>query len=194
MLEKGVVERLTISWASPVALVRKKAGTLWFCVDYWRMNNVTRKDTSHCHKLTQPWIHWQTLNGSAYSICWVAIGRRKLKNLTVRNSILHNRGLVSVLNDAFWTVQCASNPLNLKVNEFCSGWTSVVTMLHRFRWFHYCRHVVPETVLKFTGGAPVPSGGRPQTQTIKVCLLPVFSKVPWTCYLSRRSNYWPRQG
>ena len=44
MLEKGVVERSISPWASPIVLVRKRDGTMRFCVDYRKMNSITRKD------------------------------------------------------------------------------------------------------------------------------------------------------
>ena len=44
MLTNGIVERSTSPWASPIVLVRKKDGSSHFCVDYRRVNGVTRKD------------------------------------------------------------------------------------------------------------------------------------------------------
>ena len=44
MMERGVVEPSTSPWASPVVLVQKKDGSTRFCVDYRKVNDVTRKD------------------------------------------------------------------------------------------------------------------------------------------------------
>ena len=41
----GVVQPSNSPWASPIVLVRKKDGTLRFCVDYRVLNSVTKKDT-----------------------------------------------------------------------------------------------------------------------------------------------------
>jgi hypothetical protein len=41
---RGVIEESDSPWSFPVVLVRKKNGDLHFCVDYRKLNDVTRKD------------------------------------------------------------------------------------------------------------------------------------------------------
>ena len=44
MLDQGVVRASSSPRASPVVMVKKKDGTLRFCIDFWRLNDVTIKD------------------------------------------------------------------------------------------------------------------------------------------------------
>jgi predicted aspartyl protease len=44
MIEQGIVEPSHGEWRSNVVLVKKKDGSLRFCIDYRRLNDITRKD------------------------------------------------------------------------------------------------------------------------------------------------------
>ena len=44
MLERKVIEPSQGSWSSPVVLVKNKDGATGFCVDFRRLNDVTKKD------------------------------------------------------------------------------------------------------------------------------------------------------
>jgi hypothetical protein len=41
---RGVIEESESPWLFPVVLIRKKNGELRFCVDYRKLNEVTKKD------------------------------------------------------------------------------------------------------------------------------------------------------
>eukprot|EP00731_Ephydatia_muelleri_P000081 Em0001g81a len=63
MLQKGVIKKSASPWASPISLAQKKDGITRFCVDYRKINTVTRRDAYPI-----PWIDdtLDTFSGSKW--------------------------------------------------------------------------------------------------------------------------------
>jgi len=71
MKRQGVIEESQSSWLSPAVMVRKKDGSLRFCVDYRKLNAVTEKD---CYPLPRM-DDILEIRGLPLLILRVAIGR-----------------------------------------------------------------------------------------------------------------------
>ena len=63
MLEKDIIQPSSNPWASPIVLVQKKDGSQQFCVDYRKLNSVTKKDAYPIPRIDDT---LDTLAGS----CW----------------------------------------------------------------------------------------------------------------------------
>jgi hypothetical protein len=63
MRRQGIIEPASGPWASPIVLVSKKDGSTRFCVDYRRLNNITRKDS-------YPLPRIDTILDSLEGSCW----------------------------------------------------------------------------------------------------------------------------
>ncbi|GBL95446.1 Transposon Ty3-I Gag-Pol polyprotein [Araneus ventricosus] len=44
MVDNGITEESPGPWASPIVLVKKKDGSTQFCVDYRKLNEITKND------------------------------------------------------------------------------------------------------------------------------------------------------
>ena len=62
MLDDGVIEESNSPWSSLVVLVTKKDGSTRFCVDYRKLNDVTKKDSYPLPRIDDTLT---TLSGSA---------------------------------------------------------------------------------------------------------------------------------
>ena len=62
MLEVGAIRLSNSPWCNAVVLVRKKDGSLWFCIDFRKLNSLTRKDS---HPLPRIGETLNSLVGSA---------------------------------------------------------------------------------------------------------------------------------
>ena len=63
MLDQGVIEPSASPWASPIVLVQKKDGNVRFCVDYRKLNQVTKLDEFPLPRIDDT---LDILNGSQY--------------------------------------------------------------------------------------------------------------------------------
>jgi len=75
MLAAGVIEPSDSPWASPVCLAKKLDGSYRFCVDYRRVNAVSRKDAYPIPDIQDAFDSLRGRNTSRPSIFFGAIGR-----------------------------------------------------------------------------------------------------------------------
>ena len=63
MLSRGIIEPCCGPWASPIVLVKKKDGSTRFCVDFCRVNDLTRKDAQPLPRIDDT---FDALGGACY--------------------------------------------------------------------------------------------------------------------------------
>ena len=75
MQHRGVVQPSASAWTSPIVIVPKKDGTSQFCVDFRRVNAVTKKMCIPSLELMTSLTHSMEHSISLHLICHLATGR-----------------------------------------------------------------------------------------------------------------------
>ena len=68
MQDQRVIQPSCSPWASPVVLVRKKDGTMRFCIDYRQLNKVIKPDVFPCQEFLTYWTNLIKHSFSQYLI------------------------------------------------------------------------------------------------------------------------------
>lgn len=103
MLNRGIIQPSVSPWASPVVLVKKKDNTDRFCVDFRRVNAVTRKDSYLLPRIDDT---LDALNGTRYFTTMDLISGYWQVEMDAAYSIYHLWWPLRVSRNSFRTFKC----------------------------------------------------------------------------------------
>ena len=109
ILKAGILEPSTSEWAAPIVLVKKKDGTLRFCMDYRKLNSVSRVDPYPMPRIDEL---LDKLGKAKYlTTLYLARGywQVPMSTQSKENSFYYTTGALSVHHHAFWTTRSTSN-------------------------------------------------------------------------------------
>ncbi len=108
MLDQGIIEPCQSSWASPVILVTKTDGSTLFCMDYWKINKVTCKDTNPLQ-----WIDntLDALRGGPQYFIFIfgVLASKDGLERHQQDHVHYMPSVISLYGDALWVVKCTDN-------------------------------------------------------------------------------------
>ena len=85
MLDMGIIQPSSSPWASPTVLVEKKDGDVRFCIDYRKLNQVSKFDAYPCQEwrkflttsvLPSTYLPWISLRDTG-KFQWPELQRRR---------------------------------------------------------------------------------------------------------------------
>ena len=103
MLERGLIRSSTSPWSSPIVLAPKKDGNYRFCVDFRRVNSVTKKDAQPMPRIDD--ILDELGGAKCFSTLDLASGYWKVPLREEENSVLGWGEPLRVYSHAFWSDQ-----------------------------------------------------------------------------------------
>ena len=111
MQELVVIEESHSAWSSPIVLVGKPDGTIWFCVDYRKVNDVSRFDAYSMPRVDELLDRLGTANFFSNA----GFNQRLLADSVVsraqgKNGFLHTRWITPIPDSSFRVIQKAPRP------------------------------------------------------------------------------------
>ncbi|CAG2208722.1 unnamed protein product [Mytilus edulis] len=106
MLDAGVIEPSISPWAAPIVLVREKDGSVRYCIDFRKINSLTKRD-SYTLPRTQDCL--EALHGSWFSTIDLQSGYWQVPVDPVdreKNGVCHKARALPVSTNAIWSLQC----------------------------------------------------------------------------------------
>ena len=128
MLDNGIIEPSRSEWSFPIVLVSKKDGSLRMCVDYCKLNSVSRNDNYSMPRIDElidrlgkaRFVSTIDLTKGYWQVPCCHQG-------SPQNSICYSLRIVSVPDDAIWTEWCScliskiDGQTDSSVSRFCSS-------------------------------------------------------------------------
>ena len=184
MQEQGVIQPSQSPWASPIVLVQKKDGSTRFCVDYRKVNKVTRKDSYPLPRVDD--ILDSLAGAQWFSTLDLASGYWQVEvHPQHREKTAFTTGQGS--SDAFWVMQC---PKHISASDGAGiggtkmGYLPGIPGWYCGVWTHFWR-----ASSKATNCPESAKGCQSQAQSQEMPVLPTKCLLPGTCYLSLWSKH-----